>query len=98
MSQELAALDELKGRLTFLQVEYIDMGVRVRPALETINRLSQLAVKGPLTMPQVDELAEEISDLRAYLGWVKGDYPEVSKDVDPVINVINWLLGTQTQH
>jgi len=98
MSSELAALDELKGRLMFLQVEYLDMGVRIRPALEVIEKSMQTAVKGPLTITQVDELAEEMSDLRKYLAWVKGDYPEVTKDVEPVINVISWLLASETKH
>jgi hypothetical protein len=99
MKQEISALDELKGRLTFLQIEYIDTGIRIRPALTCIQNTLNLASKGPLTMQQVDELGEELSNLRGYLVWLKEQYPVTTKDVDPVIAVIDWLLtGEQKAH
>jgi hypothetical protein len=97
MSSEIAALDELKGRLTFIKVQYIDTVSRVQPAIECIMRMMHDASKGPLTPKQIDELSEELYDLRSYLLWLKSEYSETSKEVDPVINVINWLMSSEDQ-
>lgn len=94
MSSELAALDELKGRCIFLKIQYPDTGVRMDPALDVIKKNLGEAAKRPLLPNEVQELAEEVLDLREYLKTIREKYPEVSRDFDPTIKVCNWLLST----
>jgi len=93
MSQELSALDEIKGRCTFIKVEYPDTAVRMEPTIDLINRLMGVAVKRGLTKQEVDELAEDLYSLREYLKEIQSKYPEVKKDFTPTIDVCNWLLS-----
>lgn len=94
MSSEIAALDELKGRCTFLKVEYPDTTIRMDSALEVFVKMMGRAVKRGLTKEEIDELAEEMYSLRDYLRLVRNKYPEVRKDFDPTIKVCDWLLST----
>lgn len=92
MSSEIAALDELKGRLTSIEVVYIDTGVRVHQAIVAIDKAIQTAVERLLTPAEVNELAEELYSLRQYLLEIRKEYPEVRGEFDPTIGVINYLL------
>ena len=94
MSQELSALDELKGRCTFLKVEYPDTTIRMDSALEVFTKILGRAVKRGLTKEEIDELGEEMYSLRDYLRLIRNKYPEVRKDFDPTIKVCDWLLST----
>lgn len=93
MSSEISALEDLKGRCLFLDIEYPDTGVRMRPAILCITKHLGEAVKRPLLPDEVQELAEELSDLRGYLAEIQKKYPYVKKDFQPTINVCNWLLS-----
>ena len=93
MSSELAALDELKGRCTFLKIEYPDTGIRMEPAIDLLNKVMGYAAKRPLTPQEVDELGEELYSLRAYLKDIQKHYPGVQKDFKPTIAVCDWLLS-----
>lgn len=92
MSSEIAALEELKGRCLAISVAYLDTGVRMRPAIECIQKHLNDAVKGPIRPEAAQELAEEILNLREYLKLIKKHYPEVTKDFDPTIKVCDWLV------
>lgn len=92
MSQELAALEELKGRCQAIQIVWLDTGVRMQPAIEKFTKHINEAVKRPLLPQETQELAEEILDLRQYLLDVRKKYPEVRKEFDPTIKVCNWLV------
>lgn len=93
MSSEIAALEELKGRCQFISIEYLDTGVRMRPAIECISKHLGEAVKRPLLPQEVQELSEELLDLREYLKLIREKYPEVRKEFDPTIKVCDWLLN-----
>lgn len=93
MSSELAALEELKGRCLAIAVAYLDTGVRMRPALECFTKHLGEAAKRPLLPQEIDELAEEISDLRGYLTEIQKKYPEVKRDFSPTIKVCDYLLS-----
>ena len=92
MSSEISALEELKGRCLAISVEYLDTGIRMRPAIECFTKHLGEAVKRPLIPEEVQELAEEIMSLREYLKLIQKKYPEVTKDFKPTIEVCNWLL------
>lgn len=80
-------------------IEYPDVTPRVQPAVEVIEYTRNEASKGPISMEMVDNLTEEISDLRNYLMWVVSEYPETKKDILPVSLVIEWLLSVdETKH
>lgn len=96
MSQELSALDELKGRCTFLKVEYPDTTIRMDSSLEVFAKMMGRAVKRGLTKEEIDELGEEMYSLRDYLSLIRNKYPEVRKDFDPTIKVCDWLLSSDS--
>jgi hypothetical protein len=92
MSQELAALEELKGRCQAIQIVWLDTGVRMQPAIEKFTKHINEAVKRPLLPQETQELAEEILDLRQYFLDVRKKCPEVRREFDPAIKVCNWLV------
>lgn len=92
MSQELAALEELKGRCLAIQVVWLDTGVRMQSAIQTFTKHINEAVKRPLLPQETQELAEEILDLRQYFVDVRKKCPEVRREFDPAIKVCNWLV------
>jgi hypothetical protein len=93
MSSELAALEELKGRCLAIQVAYLDTGVRMGPAVVTLNKFLGEAVKRPLFPQETQELAEEILDIREYLKDVLKKYPEVKREFEPTIKVCDYLVS-----
>ena len=99
MSSELAALEELKGRCQSIKVCYLDTGVRMEPAIDTLQKFIEIAIKRPLISEEVDELGEEIASLRGYLMEILKKYPEVKRDFKPTIEVCDWLIGpVKTYH
>lgn len=92
MSSEIAALEELKGRCLAISVAYIDTGIRMRPAIECIQKHLNEVVKRPLREDETQELAEEILSLREYLKLIRKHYPEVKPEFDPTIKVCDWLV------
>ena len=92
MSQEIAALEELKGRCLAISVAYLDTGIRMRPAIERITKHLNDAVRAPLRPEATQELAEELLNLREYLKLIRKHYPEVKPDFDPTIRVCDYLL------
>ena len=91
-NSEISALEELKGRCLAINVCYLDTGVRMRPAIECITRHLNEVVKRPLQQKEIDELAEEIYDLREYFKYVMKESPETEKEIKPAIKVINYLI------
>lgn len=92
MRNELACLDEIKGRCTAISIAYLDTGVRMRPAIEQIEHTMGLAVKGPLTEKEVNDLGNELYSLRDYLKEILAEYPEVKGEFEPTIKAIDYLL------
>jgi hypothetical protein len=92
MSSELACLEEIRGRCIAINVNYPDTGVRIRPAVEQIEKSMGIAVKGTLTNAQVSELAEELYSLREYLKSIMAEHQEVKGEFEPTIRAISYLL------
>lgn len=61
-------------------------------ARTVIGRIKDEAVKRGLTAQEIDELAEEIANLRQYLTEVMNDYPETKGEFMPQIKAISYLL------
>lgn len=92
MSSELAVLDEIYGRCWAINVNFPDTGPRMTTAREVIGRIKNQAVKGGLTPQEIDELAEEIHNLREYLRFIVKEYPETKGEIEPQIKAISYLL------
>ena len=93
MSQEIAALDELKGRLDWIKVNWPDTHIPVDPTVDLLTTNLHRCMKRNLKEPEIQELSEDIQDLKEYLLVILRKYPEVRKDFIPTVNVINWLLS-----
>jgi hypothetical protein len=92
MSSELACLDEIYGRCWAINVNFPDTGPRMASARQTIGRIKDIAVTRGLTEAEINELAEEITDLRGYLMYIVKEYPETSPEITPQIKAISYLL------
>lgn len=92
MSSELAVLDEIYGRCWAINVNFPDTGPRMAAAREVIGRIKNQAVKGGLSPQEIDELAEEIHNLRAYLAFIVKEHPETNGEIEPQIKAISYLL------
>lgn len=92
MSAEIAVLDEIYGRCWAISVNFPDTGPRMASARTVIGRIKGEAVKRGLTSQEIDELAEEIANLRQYLSEIMSDYPETKGEFMPQIKAISYLL------
>lgn len=92
MSGEIACLDEIYGRCWAINVNFPDTGPRMSSARQTIGRIKDIAVTRGLTEAEINELAEEITDLRGYLMYIVKEHPETKSEIAPQINAISYLL------
>jgi hypothetical protein len=81
-------VDELRGRLSWLRVNYPDMDIRLRPAIEVLDVLLSRPVNGTIA-----ETVEELIDLRTYFHDILREFPELQKSMQPSIDLIDRLLG-----
>lgn len=89
---EIACLEEIKGRCLTINVCFPDTGPRMRSAVEALNEALNLAVKGPMQRKSLDDLIEELYDLREYLKFVIIEAPETKSEIQPTIECINYLM------
>ena len=89
---EIAILDEIYGRCWAINVNFPDTGPRMASARQTIGRIKDIAVTRGLTGSEIDELAEEIQDLRIYLMYIVNSHPETKSEIAPQISAISYLL------
>jgi hypothetical protein len=92
MSGEIACLEEIYGRCWAINANYPDTGPRMASARQTIGRIKNIAVSRGLTESEINELAEEIQDLRGYLMYIVKEYPDTSPEITPQIKAISYLL------
>lgn len=81
-------VDELRGRLSALMVNYPDTEVRLRPVVEVLD---VLLVKPLPTV--IDEAVDELQDLRMYFSDIQRKIPEMQRPFEQSLALINRLLG-----
>lgn len=81
-------LDELRGRLSALMVNYPDTGIRLRPSLDVLDVLLIKPLPGTL-----DETIDELIELRSYFQDIQKHYPEMKRPFEQSLVLIDRLLG-----
>lgn len=97
MTTEAEEVEELRGRLASLMVNFPDVEPRVRKTVELLSVL--------ITHPQHPGLMQfvvnDLLTLQVQIAAVYEKFPELRKSIQPIIELLNRLLQpveTQTLH
>lgn len=87
-------VDELRGRLLSIMVNYPDTEVRMRPAIEVLYVLLVTP-----SQPMVQQAIGELIELRQYFADIIDKHDQMLKPFQPSIELIDRLLGpNETVH
>jgi hypothetical protein len=84
----LSEIDELKGRLTLITVQYPDTE---RGLQDSIDFFGQLLIRPKPGM--VQEAIVHLQEIKQYLTEIAVKYPETKKELIPAIKLADGLLG-----
>ena len=95
MTTEAEEVEELRGRLTALYVCYPDVEGRVKPVTENLQQLLE-SQKFPekYTPGLMNFIVNDLSTLNIQLAACYEKFPELRKDVKPILELLGKLLSS----
>lgn len=85
-------VEELLGRLTAFYVCYPDVENRIRPVTENLQRLLD-SVKGKTKPGLLNYVVTDLTTLSAQLMLCYEKFPELRKQLTPILHLLEKLLG-----
>lgn len=87
-SQVFTEVDQLRGRISAIYVNYPDTQHRLDESIKLLDQLLTKPVPGLLSM-----VIEDLYDLRSYFNDIIAHFPETRRQIQPAVDLVSLLLG-----